>query len=283
MIYRVIHVILTMINKVIIFGVSGMLGRYINGYLNKNNKYTIISIERNEFDVLLNLSKLEDLLLSKQIDDKTCIINCIGLIPQRFKNSVRETDYFIINSIFPQLLSKYCNKYESKLIHPTTDCVYNGVKGNYIETDYHDETGIYGISKSLGENIECMIIRTSIIGEEVNNKYSFLEWVKNSKGDINGYANHLWNGITCLQYSKIIEKIIDNNLFWKGIRHIYSPEAKSKYELCCIIKDTYHLQIEINKMETMPVVNKTLSSIHELLFIIPTLETQIKELCEYSI
>jgi dTDP-4-dehydrorhamnose reductase len=272
-----------MITKIIIFGVNGMLGNYIYNYMSKMKQYNTIYISRKEFDVLTHVNNIEEFLLSKNIDNKTCVINCIGLIPQRFKNSKNFNEYYIINSIFPQLLAKYCKKYSAKMIQPTTDCVYNGNKGKYIETDFHDETNIYGVSKSLGESDNCTVIRTSIIGEEIYNKYSLLEWVKNSKGIINGFTNHLWNGITCLQYCKLIDEIIKNNLFWNGVKHIYSPVAKSKYELCCIIKDVYDIDIQINKMENSIIVDKTLSSIYNLSFNIPILEDQIKEQKQFKI
>jgi len=271
-----------MIDKVLIFGIDGMLGRYIYTYMKNIKKYEIVPITKKDFNVLVDISTLENFLQSKKINEKTCIINCVGLIPQRLKNAKNSTDYFLINSIFPQLLSKYSNKYSAKMIQPTTDCVFNGFKGKYVETDYHDEQGIYGISKSLGEDFNCTVIRTSIIGEELVNKYSLLEWVKNSKDNINGYDNHLWNGITCLQYCKIINSIITNNLFWKGVRHIYSPTIKSKYELCCIIKDVYNIPIEIKKIDNQIMVDKTLCSIYDLSFEIPNLEIQIKELLEYQ-
>lgn len=271
-----------MIDKILIFGTNGMLGRYIYTYMKHLKKYEIIPITKNDFNILNDLNKLENFLLSKKVDEKTCIINCIGLIPQRLKNNINSTDYFLINSIFPQLLSKYSNKYSAKMIQPTTDCVFNGSKGKYVETDYHDESGIYGISKSLGEDFNCTVIRTSIIGEELFNKYSLLEWVKNSTNNINGYNNHLWNGITCLQYCKIIDSIISNNLFWQGVRHVYSPDIKSKYELCCIIKDVYNIPIEIKKIDHSLIVDKTLYSNYDLPFKIPSLEIQIKELREYQ-
>jgi dTDP-4-dehydrorhamnose reductase len=271
-----------MIEKILIFGVNGMLGRYVNTFLQNTKKYTVIPITRKDFDVIQDISKLEDFLLVKKIDNKTCIINCIGLIPQRFKNNVNSNDYFLVNSIFPQLLSKYSKKYSAKMIQPTTDCVYNGSKGKYVETDYHDEEGVYGTSKSLGECSCCTVIRTSIIGEELDNKYSFLEWVKNSKGIIHGYNNHLWNGITCLQYCKIINSIITKNLFWKGVKHIYSPDTKSKYELCEIIKYVYNVPVEIKKKEQGDKVDKTLYSNYDLPFEIPTLEEQIKDLKDYQ-
>ena len=150
-----------------------------------------------------------------------------------------------------------------------------------METDFHDETNIYGKSKSQGEPKNCTIIRTSIIGEELNHKRSLVEWIKsNTGGEINGYSNHYWNGITCLQYAKIVEYMILNNIFWEGVRHIYSPTTVSKYELANIINDTYNLGIKINKFETDTVVDKSLSSIYEenKLFNIPELENQVKEM-----
>lgn len=269
-----------MIEKIFIFGTNGMLGRYIYTYLKRTTLYDVIPITKNEFNISTSLASLEEFLISKNIDNKTCIINCIGLIPQRAtnNNTISINDYFLINSIFPQLLCKYSNKYLCKMIQPTTDCVFSGSKGNYVESDYHDEKAVYGVSKSLGENLNCTIIRTSIIGEELDNKYSFLEWVKNAKGAIQGYNNHLWNGITCLEYSKIICNMIQNDLFWIGVRHIYSPEAKSKYDLCCIIKEVYNLPIDIKKKEEGVLIDKTLNSIYPLNFDIQSLEKQIFEL-----
>lgn len=264
--------------KVIVFGTNGMLGRYIYTFL-KNTYLEIIPITRNEFCISLEtLNKLEDFLVSKNINEYTCIINCIGLIPQKnLKN-----DYYVVNTLFPLLLSKYCTKYNSKLIHPTTDCVFDGKKGNYNEKDMHTESGEYGISKSLGEPNNHTIIRTSIIGEEKGFGSSLLEWVKRSKGEINGWNSHIWNGITCLQYAKIVFKIIDENLFWSGIRHIYSPFPKTKYELVTIIKETYSLDIIVKKIENEK-IDKTLSSIYEPLFDIPNLEEQINDLKEFII
>jgi dTDP-4-dehydrorhamnose reductase len=273
-----------MINNIIIFGTNGMLGRYIYKYFTNKNEYNITSIMRDEYTVDSdNFNQLEQLLLSKNINENTCVINCIGIIPQRFVG--KEDYYYIINSIFPQYLSKICSKYGTKLIQPTTDCVFNGSKGKYIETDFHDETNNYGISKSLGENIDATIIRSSIIGEEIYNKKSFIEWVKNSNGTINGWTNHLWNGITCLEYCKVVEQIIKENLFWKGVRHILSPTEKSKYELANIIKDVYNLDIIINPKGDKTYCNKTLSTIYDTnnIFNIIELEEQIIQLKEFKL
>jgi dTDP-4-dehydrorhamnose reductase len=272
-----------MINKLIIFGSNGMLGNYIKSYFIKKS-YEVICITRKEFEITTdNISKLEEFLVSMNLSENTCIINCNGLIPQRIDKTPTES-YYLINTIFPLYLSNICTKYSSKLICPTTDCVFNGKKGDYIETDFHDEINTYGISKSLGESSVATIIRTSIIGEEIHNKKSFLEFVKNSD-NINGWNNHYWNGITCYQYCKVMDKIISENLFWKGVRHIYSPIKKTKYELACIIKSVYGLSVNINKCNSDIMINKTLSSIYNTntIFTIPSLEEQLYEQSKFII
>jgi dTDP-4-dehydrorhamnose reductase len=274
-----------MINKLILFGSNGMLGRYISTYFKDKQGLQVISISRMEFEITSDsITHLEQFLSSFDLDENTCIINCNGLIPQRVTNK-NNSDYYIINTIFPLQLSKICQRYQAKLICPTTDCVFSGRKGNYTESDYHDESNAYGISKSLGEPFHATVIRTSIIGEEIDNKTSFLEFVKNSSGTIYGWNNHYWNGITCYEYCKVIEKIINQNLFWTGTRHLFSPEKKSKYELACIIKNAYQLAIYIEPRETPNKVDKTLTSMYDTnsLFCIPSLEEQIYQQAQYTL
>ena len=254
-----------------------MLGRYVYSYFSKKGfpirKITGYRVTRE------SLSEIEQVLITHGIGHNTCVINCIGSIPQR---NADINSYYVANSIFPQLLWQVCKKYGAKMIQPTTDCVFSGSKGTYTENDSHDETGHYGISKSLGEPSGCTVIRTSIIGEELFNKKSFLEFVKNSDGMIQGWENHAWNGITCLQYCKIIDYIIENNLFWEGVRHIYSPITVSKYELACMIRNTYNIQIYIQNKSSAP-CDKTLASVYRPIFEIPDISTQIEELKSFQL
>ena len=109
-------------------------------------------------------------------------------------------------------LAKIKKEHNCQVVHISTDCVFNGKKGNYNEEDDHDCLDVYGKTKSLGENPDLTIIRTSIIGEEITNKRSLVEWVKsNTSKEINGFIKHFWNGVTCLQLAKIIYKIITNS------------------------------------------------------------------------
>lgn len=266
--------------KIFIFGSNGMLGNYIKSYLSQY--YEICALTRNDYDLSkLNINSLEELLMNNNLGKNDVIINCAGVIPQASKQrSLNSKLYFTINSLFPVILSQLCNKYGAKMIHITTDCVFSGKDGIYNELSEHDETNDYGMSKSLGELCDATIIRTSIIGEELTNKRSLLEWVKSNKGkEINGYTNHFWNGVTCLELSKIIYKIINENLYWSGVRHIFSPKSVSKFDLISIINEVYDLDIKINPFETEK-IDKTITTIYDTnsLFDIPDLTEQLKDL-----
>lgn len=270
--------------KITIFGSNGMLGTYVSKILSQN--YTTISLTRKDYDLSdIQILTLEKFLTKLNLQKDDVIINCAGIIPQSSKqHEINNRLYFKINSIFPVILSMICNQLGCKMIHVTTDCVFSGKKGNYNEDDLHDEINDYGTSKSLGELCDATIIRTSIIGEELRNKRSLLEWVKNNiNGEINGYNNHYWNGVTCLQLSFIIKNIIENNKFWKGVKHIYSPRSVSKYELVSMINKIYKLNINIKKYTTENNVDKTITSKYKQIFNIPDLYTQIQLLKDYKL
>lgn len=258
---------------IILFGHTGMLGRYVYSYF-KN----IRIVEGFRMTKETTFADIEKVLQDHGINESTCVINCIGAIPQREKNPM---NFYVVNGLFPHLLWAVCQKYRCRMIQPTTDCVFSGNSGMYTENDHHDEIGHYGISKSLGEP-GCTVIRTSIIGEELANKKSFLEFVKNSSGAIKGWTNHMWNGITCLEYCKVIEKIITENLFWSGVRHISSPTAVSKYELACMIRTTFEVTTTIVEDKGPTRCDKTLTSVYPQLFVIPEISTQITDLRKFK-
>ena len=276
--------------KIFIFGSNGMLGTYVSKLM--KDSFTTISFTRKDYDINnLNEKDLKNLLIfnGKEIgiNKGDIVINCAGIIPQSSnRRTIDKKMYYKVNALFPIFLGNICSEKKARLIHITTDCVFSGKKGNYDENDSHDETSDYGVSKSLGELCEGTIIRTSIIGEEVRNKTSLLEWIiSNSNKEINGYTNHKWNGVTCLQLSKIIKEIVTKKMYWSGVRHIFSPISVSKYELSTIINDIYKLNIKINKYETDKSIDKTLTTVYNenQKFKIPELKKQISELIKYNL
>jgi dTDP-4-dehydrorhamnose reductase len=267
--------------KVFILGSKGMLGRYVYKYL--SNYYEIVEINRDKLIVDECVkSNLEFVLKLNNLEKGDVLINCIGTIKPRV-DELGVMNCIVTNSLFPHILSEVVNKMGAKLIHPTTDCVFEGDKGSYVETDHHDIKDVYGRSKSLGENNKDTIIRTSIIGEELINKRSLVEWVKSNKGGrINGFTNHYWNGITCLEFAKICKKIIESPNLWSGVRHIYSNTV-TKFELLHLINEIYDLNIEVIPILSDSTTDRTLSSIFSIDYIVIPLKDQISEMKNFQI
>ena len=267
---------------VLVLGSTGMLGHSVGRYFEEHSEtYDTILSYRNE-NVSYGKSRVYFDACHGNFDDlPRCdyIINCIGTIKpfmgENVKNSIR------INSVFPWLLADYCKQQNIKLIHITTDCVFSGHGSLYTEESLHDATDAYGKSKSLGEPTNCMVLRTSIIGEEVHKKASLIEWAKaQAWGEVNGYTNHYWNGISTKQYAKICDQIITSELYAEGLFHIFSPGSVTKYELLSLINDRFNLLIKINPFVADQSIDRTLSSKRELnsKLSIPDIQQQIEEI-----
>ena len=266
--------------KIIVLGSTGMLGNYVEKYLKK--KYTVVSINRDRLDASnVNFTKLKTTLIQNEVNKDDVVINCIGTIKPRV-DQLGDLNAILVNSVFPRLLSKVSKELNFKVIHPTTDCVYTGSKGDYNEDDVYDVNDVYGMSKAMGEVSDVCVIRTSIIGEEVNNGRSLVEWVKSESGkSIFGYTNHFWNGVTCLQFAKICDHIISKNLFWEGIRHLHSNKL-NKFELVSLINEVYSLDIDISKKETQNSCDRSMTSKFSFDdFNIPSLSQQIYEMKQF--
>ena len=225
--------------RIFLFGSNGMAGNYIKKYLSYQNK-TVIGLTRNDVDLNQSYEKLNAFLHGiLQVQSTDIIINAAGIIKQRNSSMNQMIN---VNSIFPQVLGDIKDSKGCNVIHISTDCVFSGRQGGYIESDLCDSIDDYGKTKSLGEHSSLTTIRTSLIGEERNYKKSLLEWVKTKhKVIIPGYENHFWNGITCIELAKVIDKIINDKLYWEGPTHIFSPRIITKYELVNMINNQYQL------------------------------------------
>ena len=232
--------------------------RYIGSLWNAGD-YEIIATTRNEdlFEEKKNIEwkvfdaqKFESNELENILKGCDWIINCIGLI----KSYINDNNYLNvkqaleINALFPCQLASLAEKLNVKVIQIATDCVYDGIKGEYIETDKHNALDVYGKTKSLGEVYSDHIInlRCSIIGPEKKGKSSLLEWFLNQpKGTtINGYTNHLWNGLTTYHFAKICMGIVKNNTDIK-LQHIIPSNYLSKYDLVSQFAKVYAKEWEI--------------------------------------
>lgn len=266
--------------KIYILGNKGMLGNYVFSYFRE--RFEVVGLNRDHFDAS-NITREDDLKsIFSQIKPDDVVVNCIGTIkPQVDKLGVLNA--IQVNSVFPLILANFLERKDINLYHITTDCVYSGLKGQYTEVEPHDMYDTYGRTKSLGEPLNARVIRTSIIGEEKNNKRSFLEWVKSEDGkDVKGFTNHLWNGVTCLELAKIIEKIIENKIDFSGVRHFFTPQDYSKKEMVELVAKTWNLELNILATEATTSCNRTLRTIYPINIPIKGFADQLTELKDFS-
>jgi len=233
--------------KILICGASGMAGHVITKYLQQQNKYEIHTAARNnnlgnstfyldvnnEFDRIKLMYRIEE-------NKYDFVINCIGIL---IKSAEKDpTTAILINSYFPHYLEDITKNTNTKIIHLSTDCVFDGTKGNHSETDLPTEINWYGRSKALGEikNNKDLTLRLSIIGTELKKDgIGLLNWFLNQTGEGNGFVNAYWNGITTLELAIQIDRIIEEKPYLSGIYHL-SPDFKiNKYDLLCLIKEIW--------------------------------------------
>jgi len=251
-------------SKIVILGSTGMLGSAVSKFFINSTNHEVVVSYRNKNVVQHENNFYFDVLETdlNEIPDCDYILNCIGIIKPFMKNN--KLNSVLINSVFPHRLSSFCEKNNIKVIHITTDCVFSGKMGAYDEESLHDCEDDYGKTKSLGEPDNCMVLRTSIIGEEVHKNASLIEWVKSNKGGtINGFTEHIWNGVTTKQYADICNQIISNKLYKNGIFHVHSNDV-NKFDLLNTINNKFNLNIKINAVKTAK-VDRTLRTKKELL------------------
>ena len=260
-------------STVLILGASGMLGSAVlKEFSNSKSELIASTREGTSSSSSTNTRFLKFNAANHDLDSTfpmpvDFVINCIGII----KPYINDTDSsqsriaFEINGAFPNRLEAWASKRGAKVIQIATDCVFSGLKGNYLETNEHDALDVYGKSKSLGEaqGASMMHLRVSIIGPEVNRNSSLLEWVRNqpANAQISGFIDHFWNGITSMHFAKIARGIIENDLFEAGVFHVLPKDSVTKCELVTLIaKYLGRPDIKVNATTTGANINRTLDT-----------------------
>lgn len=247
------------VKKILIFGVTGMLGHTLFKEFSNNENYDVYATARNKtglnkyFNSNL-LDKIIDGIDADRFDSLIVIlnkirpdivINCIGIIKQLpvAKDPITAIS---INALLPHKIAKICTEIGARMIHISTDCVFDGLKGNYTEEDNSNANDLYGRTKYLGEVFysNCITLRTSIIGHELNSKYGLVEWFLSQEGSVKGFTKAIYTGFPTIEIARIISDFVIPNKSLYGLYHV-SSEPISKYELLKIIAEKYNKKIEI--------------------------------------
>lgn len=267
--------------RIFVFGSTGMLGWVVSHYLDYCNR-RVIPLARKDFDVLYD--SVEDFAAKYQVTKEDVLINAIG-VTNRHEDKLPEDVFYRVNSNFPKDMDVLAGRTKCKLLHVTTDCAYKGDMGGYWESLPGNCKDLYGLSKLKGEALKNgIVIRTSFIGVEKNHRYNLISWVIEQEGkSINGFTNHTWNGITTLQFAKIVERFLKSQFPKPGLYHLFSKRIVTKYELVEIIIRVFGLNIDLKLYQTKYPVLRHLTSEKPLckLLEIPYIEDQLAEFKSY--
>jgi dTDP-4-dehydrorhamnose reductase len=266
--------------KVLIIGATGMLGHMTYMYLKKLDKYQLFnSVYRTNLtkdSIVCNVRNEKELssLFSKV--RPSIVVNCVGALVNESKENPSNAIY--LNAILPHKLKDFCNQYQSKLIHISTDCVFSGKDGSYTEEDFRDADDVYGRSKALGEITETphCTLRTSIVGPELKqNGTGLFHWFINQKEQVQGFTNALWSGVTTLELAKAIDKAIENNLI--GLYHVTNGKPISKFDLLHLFNELRENKIKIFPNNEFK-INKTLKKSNKFDFKVLDYKSMLQEM-----
>jgi dTDP-4-dehydrorhamnose reductase len=152
-----------------------------------------------------------------------------------------------INSLLPHLLSSICADWGGRVIHFSTDCVFSGRGGSYTEESFADAEDLYGRTKYLGEvqGRNALTLRTSIIGHELKNFASLLDWFLAQEGrSISGYRRVLYSGVTTNFLAGVVGDLVEHHPDLAGLFQVASDPI-NKYDLLCLVRDAYGFDVDI--------------------------------------
>ncbi len=246
--------------NILILGVSGMLGHTLFKYFSSYSGYNVRGTVRSKSaienyytaDELTHVTDGVDANMMDTIIDAIgsanpdIIINCIGVIKQ-LESANDPLTCLNINSVFPHKLAKLAAVANARVIHISTDCVFDGKDGNYAEGDVSNAYDLYGRTKFLGELTsypQAITLRTSIIGHELNKAVSLVDWFLSQKTSVNGYTKAIYSGLPTIELARVIHEFVIPRNDLAGLYHVSSAPV-DKFTLLKIIAEVYDKKIEI--------------------------------------
>ncbi|TRZ83598.1 MAG: SDR family oxidoreductase [Actinobacteria bacterium] len=263
--------------RVCILGAGGMLGHMLVRTL--SDSHDVYGTSKQQWTPDAGLAKFlvrekwlggvdaKDITTVTQIfknQDFDVVINCIGVVKQR-ASRISDDEMTQINAQFPHELVKVSNSCGARMIHISTDCVFSGNRGDYVETDFPDPVDVYGSSKLSGEIVDDrnLTIRTSHVGRELSNFTSLFEWIlSNRNKQVTGFSKAIYSGLTTFSLSELISQLLTIGSEITGLVHVASTPI-TKFKLITELNDRLGLGIKVNADESV-VVDRSLRSSQKL-------------------
>lgn len=238
--------------KIAVLGISGMLGNAVYRALSANPELSVFGTARGDgarifFSTELNekivtgvdVENQDSLIKAFGIIRPDVVINCVGLVKQ-LADANDPLQAVPINTLLPHRLAALCKAAGARLIHISTDCVFSGGKGNYLESDFPDAHDLYGRSKLLGEvdYPNAITLRTSIIGRELSGQRSLIGWFLSQQGIVHGYTGAIFSGLPTVELARVIKDYVLPHPNLHGLYHV-ATKPINKYDLLMLVADIY--------------------------------------------
>jgi dTDP-4-dehydrorhamnose reductase len=237
--------------NILVLGASGMLGNAMVRVLSQHEEWAVYGSLRSPNRVLQELAPCAQFLhsIDANLPDSLVeafalsrpdvVINCVGLVKQ-LANSEDPLEAIPINSMLPHRLAKLCELSQARLIHFSTDCVFSGAKGNYLESDFPDARDVYGRSKLMGEVSyrHTISLRTSIIGHELGRDLGLVGWFLSQQGCVKGYTDALFSGLPTCELARVVRDYVIPNKDMHGLYHVAAAPI-SKHDLLHLVNREY--------------------------------------------
>lgn len=258
--------------NVLVLGATGMLGNTVFRSLSKSPDLRIYGSVRSDRSLPLlpaelhgnvisgvDVGSVDSLLDVFNKSKPNVVINCIGLV----KQLAEANDPLVavpINTLLPHRLARLCANMSARLIHVSTDCVFDGKKGGYVETDPANAQDLYGQSKHLGEvdYPHAVTLRTSIIGPELGSAIGLLGWFLSSQGQIQGHSQAIFSGLPTIELTEIVRDHVMPKPQLRGVYHV-AADAISKHDLLQLVAQVYGKSIKIVS-DPKPAIDRSLNA-----------------------
>lgn len=236
--------------RILITGASGLLG--LNLALEAAKDHDVVGIVKDHpintdaFTVLhtdlLAPGAVEELLDQSQPD---WIIHCAALADVD-ACEIDPLQAQQLNSELPRKLATYVGRGGARLLHVSTDAVFDGRRGNYTERDAPNPLSVYARTKLAGEravadtNPDAIIARVNLFGWSLSGTRSLAEFFFNNLVDGNrvfGFTDVYFCPLLVNDLAQIFLKMLGGGL--RGLYHVLSRECVSKYEFGAAIAQRF--------------------------------------------
>ncbi|SDD30177.1 dTDP-4-dehydrorhamnose reductase [Paenibacillus sp. UNCCL117] len=282
--------------KLLILGGNGMAGHLLLRYLDEAGEHELFYTIRTEAEkeglhrtalpgarLYVDVADWERVSHAIELIRPDVIVNCVGILNDAAR--LQQVLAYEVNGLLPHKLARQAESVGARLIHISTDCVFNGDRGRYEERHVPDGHSVYARTKALGEvnSAPHLTIRTSIIGPELRQGgIGLLHWFLQQSGEIKGFVHVPWNGVTTLELAKFIRYALERGSGLSGLVHLTAPETVSKYELLKLFQRTFGRSDVTIRADDAIVLDRTLQSTRaDLGYAVPDYETMLAELSSW--